>query len=233
MKPQVYEDPRPQEYFQRFHERTRRRRPDLVYNLVRALVTPYLRILYGARCIDASNVPVHGPAIITPNHFSFLDHFFIGICLSRKVHFMAKSQLFKRPMQFVYSHGGVFPVRRGRRDEEAFKTAHAVLARGDIVVMYGEGGRSRSGRLGEPKSGLGRLALESGVAVVPAAIVGSAGVRNWKRLEFPKVTVRYGVPIEVERVELPTREQAQATSEKIFTEVSKLYYELQGRRHRA
>ena len=66
---------------------------------------------------------------------------------------MAKSQLFKRPMQFIYTHGGVFPVRRGHRDEEAFKTAHAILARGDIVVMYAEGGRSRSGELGEPKPG--------------------------------------------------------------------------------
>ena len=60
--------------------------------------------------------------------------------------------------------------------------------------MYCEGGRSRTGRLGEPKAGVGRLALESGVPVVPLAIHGSAGVRGWKRLRFPKVTLQYGEP---------------------------------------
>ena len=126
--------------------------------------------------------------IIAPNHFSFLDHFFVAVYLRRKVHFMAKSQLFKRPMQFIYTHGGVFPVRRGHHDEEAFKTAHAVLARGDIVVMYAEAGRSRSGELNKPRHGLGRLALESGAPVVPTAIAGTERVRNWRRLQFPKVT---------------------------------------------
>ena len=95
---------------------------------------------------------------------------------------MAKSQMFAMPMEIVFNNGGVFPIRRGHRDEEAFVTAHAVLARGGIVVMYCEGGRSRSGDLGEPKPGIGRLALESGVPVVPVALAGSESVRNWKRL---------------------------------------------------
>ena len=133
-------------------------------------------------------MPTEGPAIIAPNHFSFLDHFFVAVYMRRKVHFMAKSQLFKRPLQFIYTHGGVFPVRRGHRDEEAFKTAHAILGRGDMVVMYAEGGRSRTGELGEAKPGIGRLALETGAAVVPTAIVGTERARNWKRLQFPKVT---------------------------------------------
>jgi 1-acyl-sn-glycerol-3-phosphate acyltransferase len=164
--------------------------------------------------------------ILAPNHFSFLDHFFVAAYLRRKVQFMAKSQLFARPMQFIYSHGGVFPVLRGRRDEEAFKTAHTILGRGDMVLMYLEGGRSRSGDLGEARPGVGRLALESGAPVVPVAIFGSQGARNWKRLQFPKVTVQFGDPIRFEQVENPTREQAQAASELVFTDVQKLYYGL-------
>ena len=223
MKPQVYKDPRPAEHFQRFHERVRRGRPDWMYEVVRLVLTPYLLLFFRTRCIDSDKVPPHGPAIVAPNHFSFLDHFFVAVYLRRKVQFMAKSQLFKPPLQFVYTHGGVFPILRGRRDEEAFKTAHAVLDRGGVVVMYSEGGRSRTGELGEPKPGIGRLAIESGVPVIPTAIAGSAKVRNWKRLQFPKVTVQYGDPIRFERAEAPTREQAQAASELIFDRIKGLY----------
>src|SRR3954447_16567373 len=129
---------------------------------------------------------------------------------------MPRPKLFKQPLQFVYTHGGVFPVLRGRRDEEAFKTARTVLGRGGVIVMYIEGGRSRSGRLGEPKPGVGKLALETGARVVPTALAGTAKVRNWKKLQFPKVTVQYGDPIRFEQVEDPSRDQSQAASEVVF-----------------
>ena len=116
-----------------------------------------------------------------------MDHFFCGVFIRRKVHFMAKSQLFGNPVgDYIFRFGGVFPLRRGHRDEEAFITAHAIFERGGCVLMYAEGGRSRTGGLGEPKPGVGRLALESGVPVVPVAIHGSQGVRGWKRLSFPR-----------------------------------------------
>jgi 1-acyl-sn-glycerol-3-phosphate acyltransferase len=227
LKPQVYKDDRPAEYFTRYHDRVRRGRPDWVYQLVRMFLTPYLLLLYRMRCIDSDKVPIEGPAIIAPNHFSFMDHFFIAFCMRRKVQFMAKSQLFKGPMQFIYTHGGVFPIRRGHRDEEGMISARTILNRGNMIVMYAEGGRSRSEKLGEPKPGIGKLALETGSPVVPSAIVGSAKVRNWKRLQFPKVTVQYGDPIRFDKVENPTREQAQAASEIIFEGIEQLYYGLQ------
>jgi 1-acyl-sn-glycerol-3-phosphate acyltransferase len=233
VKEQVYKDPRPAEHFARFHERTRRRRPDWVYDAVRVLLTPYLLLFYRARCIDSRHIPPEGPVIIAPNHFSFLDHFFVAVYLRRKVHFMAKSQLFQRPMQFVFTHGGVFPVRRGHADEEAFKTAHAVLARGDVIVMYAEAGRSRSGELGKPRHGLGRLALESGAPVVPTAIAGTERARNWKRLQFPKVTVQFGEPLRFEQVDEPTREQAQAASEVVFDRVKAIHGRLRGEGRRS
>jgi 1-acyl-sn-glycerol-3-phosphate acyltransferase len=223
VREQVYRDERPPEHFSRFHERVRRGRPDWAYEFVRLVLTPYLALFFRTRAIDSHKVPTQGPVILAPNHFSFLDHFFLAVYLRRKVQFLAKSQLFKPPIQFIYSHGGVFPILRGRRDEEAFATAHAVLGRSDIVVMYAEGGRSRSGELGEPKPGLGRLALESGATVVPTAIYGSERARNWKRLQFPKVTVQFGDPVRFERIESPTREQSQEASELVFEEISALY----------
>lgn len=223
MKAQVYLDERPAEHFDRFHQRTRSKRPNWMYELVRLVLTPYLLIFFRTRAIDSDKVPADGPAIVAPNHFSFLDHFFVAVYLRRKVQFLAKSQLFHKPMEVVYNNGGVFPIRRGHRDEEAFKSAHAVLARGGIVVMYCEGGRSRTGELGEAKPGIGRLALESGAPVVPVALVGSERVRNWKRIQFPKVTVQFSDPLRFERVEEPTREQSQAASEEIFSRIRKLW----------
>ena len=90
--------------------------------------------------------------------------------------------------------------------------------------MYCEGGRSRTGKVAEQaKRGIGRLALETGAPVVPIAIYGSSRVRNWKRLQFPKVTVQYGEPMRWERVENPTREQQQAVADEILVEIRRLY----------
>jgi len=224
MREQVYSDPRPKEYFDRFHERARTREPDWVYELVRVLTSLYAYSFLRARSISSENVPGNGAVLLAPNHFSFMDHFLMGCFIRRKVRFMAKSQLFKRPMQFIYTHGGVFPVRRGARDDDTFITAETILARGGAITMYCEGGRSRTGKVAEQaKRGIGRLALETGVPVVPIAIYGSSRVRNWKRLQFPRVTVQYGEPIRWEPIEHPTREQQQEVADQILVEIRKLY----------
>jgi 1-acyl-sn-glycerol-3-phosphate acyltransferase len=227
LKPQVYKDPRPAEYFMPFHERARKG-IDIMYELVRIVLTAPTILIYRARQIGVENVPAHGPAIVTPNHFSQMDHFFAAVYLRRQVQFMAKSQLFTNPViTFIMNHGGVFPVRRGYQDEEAFKTAHTVLDRDGCVLMYAEGGRSRTGDLGEPKRGVGKLALEAGVPVIPVAIHGSAGVRSWKRFRFPKVTVQYGEPMTFPQIDDPTKEQQQEVANAVFNEVRRLYVALE------
>jgi 1-acyl-sn-glycerol-3-phosphate acyltransferase len=228
IKPQVYKDPRPAEYFTRFHERARRREPDWIYDLARVVLTPPTLLMYRAAAIGVDNVPASGPVILAPNHFSQWDHFFVGVYLRRKIRFMAKSQLFSNPViEFIFRHGGVFPVRRGHRDEEAFISAHAILERGGCLLMYAEGGRSRTGRLGTPRPGVGRVALESGVPVVPVAIHGSLGVRGWKRLRFPKVTIQYGEPMSFDVVPNPTREQQHEVAEQVFDRVRAMYVALE------
>jgi 1-acyl-sn-glycerol-3-phosphate acyltransferase len=224
MKDQVYFDERPKEFFDRYHERSRTQQPNWVYELVRIAASLYAWTFFRARSIASENVPASGPVILAPNHFSFMDHFFTGAFIRRKVRFMAKSQLFKPPFVWIYSPGGVFPVRRGARDDEAFITAEKILADGGLVAMYCEGGRSRTGKLSDkPKRGIGRLALESGAVVVPVAIHGSSKVRNWKKLQFPKVTVQYGEPFRYEVVESPDRLQQQAVADEIFAAIKELY----------
>jgi 1-acyl-sn-glycerol-3-phosphate acyltransferase len=227
IKAQVYKDLRPASSMDRYHARSRTREPDWVYEIVRLVTSLFGWVAFRVRSVAPENVPASGAVILAPNHFSFMDHFLVGVGLRRKVRFMAKSQLFKAPMDFIYTHGGVFPVRRGHRDEESFVTVNAILDRGGVLGMYCEGGRSRSGRLGErARPGIGRAALESGAVIVPTAIQGSAKVRNWRRGQFPKVTVLYGEPLRFERVSHPTRDQQQAVADAIFDEIKALYARL-------
>ena len=233
LKPQVYKDPRPAEYFDRFHERSRTREPDWIYDLARVVLTPPCLLVYRLRAIGAENVPTSGPVILAPNHFSPWDHFFVGVYTRRRVRFMAKSQLFSNPIiEFIFRHGGAFPIRRGHHDEEAFKTAFTILDRGGCMLMYPEGGRSRTGGIAEPRPGVGRIALQSGVPVIPVAIHGSLGVRGWRKLRFPKVTVQYGEPLNFDVVPEPTREQQLGVATEIFKHVREMYDNLDAKGRR-
>ncbi|MGZ3428556.1 MAG: lysophospholipid acyltransferase family protein [Polyangia bacterium] len=233
LKPQVYKDPRPKEYFDPFHARVRDHEPEPVYEVVRVVTQLHALITFRARGYGSENVP-NGPVILAPNHASFMDHFFTGAFVRRRVQFMGKSQLFgSSPASWVYSHGGVFPVRRGHQDEEAFISAFKILQRGGAVVMYCEGGRSRNGRLAdEARPGIGRLALESGAPVVPVAILGSYQVRNWKKLHFPKVTVLLGKPLRFEVVSSTTRELQQQAADVIYSRIREMHDELSRVGHR-
>jgi 1-acyl-sn-glycerol-3-phosphate acyltransferase len=119
IKEQRYRDERPAEHFAPFHARTRDHGPEArIYELVRTLTVAYALVAFRARSIGSENVP-SGPVILAPNHASFMDHFFCGAFVRRRIQFMAKSQLFAPGIpSYVFSHGGVFPVRRGVADEE-------------------------------------------------------------------------------------------------------------------
>lgn len=233
IKKQVYKDPRPAEYFDQFHERSRTKDPNWVYEMVRAVLTPIALIFYRTRAIGTENVPAEGPVLLAPNHFSQMDHFFTGVYLRRRIRFMAKSQLFGPPvLTSIFSHGGVFPVRRGYADNEAFETVSSIFERDGVVLVYAEGGRSRTGGLGDPRPGIGRIALTDGIPVVPVAIHGSASVRKWKKLTFPKVTVQFGEPQTFPVVADSTREQQMEVANQIFDQVKVMYTGLEenGRR---
>jgi 1-acyl-sn-glycerol-3-phosphate acyltransferase len=224
IKPQVYLDERPAEYFDQFHT-SARKGAGWTYTLARLVVTVPTILLYRVTAIGRKNVPKHGAAVLAPNHFSQADHFFVGVYLfRRKVRFMAKSQLFGAPvLTYILRVGGVFPVRRGHRDEKAFETAYELIDQGELLLVYAEGGRSRSRELGTAKPGIGRIALESGAPIIPTAIYGSAGVRRWKRLRFPRVTIQYGEPLTFPVEAAPSRERQQEVADQIFARVREMY----------
>jgi len=223
MKPQVYKDPRPAEYFQQFHEAARKG-VGWTYTLARIVLTLPTLLVWRVRAIGLENVPKTGPLVLAPNHFSQMDHFFVGVHLRRKIRFMAKSQLFGPPiLTYIYKHGGVFPVRRGHQDEEAFETVRQLLDQGEMLLVYAEGGRSRSQQLGQPKPGIGRIALECGVPIVPLAIKGSERARQWHRLRFPKVTVQFGKPMSFPVEGSSSRSRQLEVATEIFAVVRRLH----------
>jgi 1-acyl-sn-glycerol-3-phosphate acyltransferase len=229
IKPQVYVDARPAEALAPFHAWARTHDPGWTYTAARVLLTPVALLLYRTRSAGRRNVPATGPVIIAPNHFSNMDHFFCGVFLRRQIRFMSKSQFFGNnpALSYVFRVSGHFPVRRGHSDEEAFATAHAILSRGGCVGIYAEGGRSRTGGLGEPRAGIGRLALESGVPVVPVAIHGSSGVKQWQQGRFPRVTVSFGEPLRRPQRDAPDRDAQLAAARQIFDRVRDLYETLE------
>ncbi len=226
-------DQRPAEYFARYHERCRTRDPDYVYELARMILTGPMIAGFRARSIDIENVPKTGAVILAPNHFSVFDHFLLAVYLPREVRFMAKSELFKGPLKFILSHGGSFPVRRKRHDQEAIDTALSILEREQVLAMYAEGKRSRTGKLGEPKRGLGRIVLQSGAPVVPVAIHGTSETKRMKHLQLPpKVTVQYGEQMTFPQIADPSFDLAHEVSCQVFKKIRFMYERLdrEGRR---
>ena len=225
LKEQVYKDERPAEYFRTYHDRVRDHEPEWIYEIVRWAITVVCVGVYRARSHHSENVP-NGPVILAPNHGSFMDHFLCAAFIRRHVQFMGKSQYFRRGSlkTWVFNHGGVFPVRRGARDEDVFVTAETILRRGGCMAMYVEGGRTRTGELSEEaKPGMGRLALSTGATIVPVAIINSHRIRNWKRLSFPKISVHYGEPLAFTAVPEATRGQQQAVANEVLRRIRSLH----------
>jgi 1-acyl-sn-glycerol-3-phosphate acyltransferase len=202
----------------RYHERARRHGVNrAVYWIVRAVLQPAMRVWFRLERHGRENVPRRGPVILAANHRSFLDPFVIGVCLRRPMYFVAKQELFEKRWQaWLLNALGAFPVRRGESDEEAVATSKAILARGDAVVIFPEGTRIRSGSLGRPKRGVGRLALETGAPVVPVAVAGSEHTRRGWIIRPAKVKVRCGRPLTFPRLEAASPSLAARVAERIW-----------------
>ncbi len=167
-----------------------------LYRVVRALATVVLRGWFRFRVSGREHIPQDGPAIIAPNHKNFLDPFFIGLATRRRVRYMAKAELLEGFGGGMLVRLGAFPVRRGSADGEALDTARAILAGGGVVVLFPEGTRVEEvDALGSPRHGAGRLALQTGAPIVPAAISGTSHLWRGALPKVRRVQVAFLAPV--------------------------------------
>jgi glycerol-3-phosphate dehydrogenase (NAD(P)+) len=189
----------------------------VVYWLVRAVLQPFFLTYFRMRRIGREHIPSEGPVIVAANHRSFLDPFVIATMARRPMYYVAKQELFRRRFAaWLLGALGAFPVDRGAGDAEMIKTAKAILARGDIVLMFPEGTRIRPGSLGKPRRGVGRLALETGAPVVPVAVHGTEAVRRGWRIRPHRVRIRAGRPLRFPQVENVSPALASAVTDRIW-----------------
>ncbi len=181
----------------------------MLYQVVRFLLRPLFHVALRMHVTGRENVPATGPVILASNHLSFIDSMVIPLSAPRRVHYLAKAEYFTGTgvggwlTRTLFTALGAMPVERQthRAAQEALDTALAVLRRGEGFGIYPEGTRSHDGRLYRGRTGVARLAIETGVPVVPVAVLGTDIVappgKKFGRYARPRV--RFGRPLDFSR----------------------------------
>ena len=174
-------------------------------------IGPWLKLVFRPHVEGAEHVPASGPAILASNHLSYADWLFMPLTLPRRVTFVAKAEYFTSPgikgwfQKKFFSGAGQVPIDRSGANaaEGAMASARKILGEGDLFGIYPEGTRSHDGRLYRGKTGVARLALETGVPVIPIAVLGTDVVAppGKKFGSFTRPGVRFGKPLDFSRYE--------------------------------
>jgi 1-acyl-sn-glycerol-3-phosphate acyltransferase len=172
---------------------------------------PLLRVVFRPRAYGLDNVPDEGPAILASNHLSYADWLFMPLTLTRRVTFVAKAEYFTTPgikgwfQKKFFSGSGQVPIDRAGANaaEGAMRSAKRILEAGDLFGIYPEGTRSHDGKLYRGKTGVARLALETGAPVIPCAVVGTDVVAPAGKVfgRWTRPVVRFGRPLDFSRYE--------------------------------
>jgi 1-acyl-sn-glycerol-3-phosphate acyltransferase len=177
----------------------------VVYQALKSFLIPILTLLFRPKVTGLRNVPQSGPVIIASNHLSFSDSIFMPLVVPRKVTFLAKSEYFTSPgikgfiKKITFIALGQVPVDRsgGRRSEAALLTGLDLLANGACMGIYPEGTRSPDGKLYKGRTGIARMAIESGAAIVPVAMFNTAEIQPTGQVvpKVRRVEMIFGEPL--------------------------------------
>jgi 1-acyl-sn-glycerol-3-phosphate acyltransferase len=182
-----------------------------------------MRRLFRFRSKGEENLPANGGYVLSANHMSNLDPWPLAIPLypERQVRFMAKAEIYKRPLKWVLDGAGAFPVRRGLGDEAALNRAIELVRSGEVVAIFPEGTRRNKGRKkrrARPRTGAARVALTADVPLVPAAIGGTESL-----MKLGPLSVAYGEPIELDDLkDMELREAAKIATDRLMDAIYSL-----------
>ncbi len=172
---------------------------------VRRIVRPVSKRLWRFELEGFDRLPAEGPAILCPNHVSFLDSAFLMLHAPRNISFVGKAEYMDSwKTKYLFPLMGMIPIDRGGGDKSqaALDTAEAVLRRGELFGIFPEGTRSRDGMLHKGRTGAARLALKIGCPIYPVGIVGTREIQP-PDAKVPKLrgecSIKIGRPINVER----------------------------------
>jgi 1-acyl-sn-glycerol-3-phosphate acyltransferase len=182
----------------------------VLYSLLKyVFLGPWLRLIFRPQVEGREHVPEHGPAILASNHLSFSDSIFMPLMVRRRVTFVAKQEYFTGRglkgwlIKMFFVGTGTIPVDRsgGRAAQAAIETGLRVLGQGNLFGIYPEGTRSPDGRLYRGKTGVARLALESGAPVIPVVMLNADEIQPPGKLlpKIKRVKIRFGAPMDFSR----------------------------------
>lgn len=173
----------------------------------RKLVGPLLRAFWSADVEGIENVPTDGPALIAPNHISFIDSIFVLALMPRRTLAVGKAEYMDSwKTRYIFPAIGMIPLDRsgGSASESALDQAAASLGNGDLFLIYPEGTRSRDGNLHRGRTGIARLALRTGAPIVPVGVKGTDAIQPPGAVmprPFKPCSLRFGEPIHTEKYE--------------------------------
>jgi 1-acyl-sn-glycerol-3-phosphate acyltransferase len=177
----------------------------VVYTTLKSFLSPLLMLAFRPKVTGLRQVPTVGPVIIASNHLSFSDSIFMPLVVPRKVTFLAKAEYFTSPgikgfiKKITFIALGQVPVDRagGRRSEAALLTGLELLKEGACIGIYPEGTRSPDGRLYKGRTGIARMAIESGAPVVPVAMFNTAEIQPTGKVvpKVQRVEMVFGEPM--------------------------------------
>ncbi|MDY2637201.1 MAG: lysophospholipid acyltransferase family protein [Phascolarctobacterium sp.] len=165
----------------------------MIYTILKPILWVLFKIGLRLNVEGTENIPQEGPLVIASNHLSLLDPPVIGVAATRKVHFMAKQELFVPILGDIYKALGAFPVRRGGADRAAIKHGIDILKDNKVLAIFPEGTRSKTGKLSKAEPGALMMASKAMATIVPCCVIGTDYKRQGRI--WPKVTVRFGKPI--------------------------------------
>jgi 1-acyl-sn-glycerol-3-phosphate acyltransferase len=190
------------------------------WTIGKGLIGTFTRSMMRLKGYGRERVPREGGAVLALNHFSYADPPAVGVICPRRIVFVAKVELHGVPGfgELMRAHGAL-AVRRGESDRDALRLMRETVRNNDLLGLFVEGTRQKTGVPGEAKPGAAMVAIQEGVSVVPAAIHGS---QHWAWGTWPPISVAFGEPMRFDEFPRNSKGYRQATDE-IEAEIRRLW----------